>query len=110
MIGSANITMAGLQEKREGGFCFDRPEGIEAIEEIRALFAELWDAGRPIDKPQIDAFRAAHSLVKNSGPSPDDIIEDAVGRAEPPNIHDKSRVKSKAQLFIEPIRRDILER
>ena len=41
LLGSANLTEAGLHSDHEAVICLDRPEDAEDVEEIRALFFEL---------------------------------------------------------------------
>lgn len=43
MVGSANLTYNGLIANREGVVCLDRQADAEAITELKALFAELWE-------------------------------------------------------------------
>src|SRR5262245_14764650 len=43
LVGSANLTDAGMMANREAVVCLDRAEDHDAIEDVRALFAELWE-------------------------------------------------------------------
>jgi hypothetical protein len=83
LLGSANLTDAGLKANREAVICLDQDEDRASVEEIRALFAELWEAAAVVtpDKARefADAWRKARS------PSDTDAqIEQAFGKSEPP--------------------------
>ena len=44
LLGSANLTDNGLRVNREGVICLGRQDDAEAIGELKALFAELWES------------------------------------------------------------------
>jgi phosphatidylserine/phosphatidylglycerophosphate/cardiolipin synthase-like enzyme len=44
LVGSSNLTDGGLKADREATMCLDQPDDLDAIEEIRALFVELWES------------------------------------------------------------------
>jgi len=109
LLGSSNLTDGGLYSNREAVICLDRPDDADAIEDIRALFAELWDAGQVLTKEKLESFAKAHAAARKRAGDPDQDIEDAVGKAEPPNINVKSREKSKERLFLEGLRQLVYE-
>jgi phosphatidylserine/phosphatidylglycerophosphate/cardiolipin synthase-like enzyme len=85
MIGSSNLTDGGLLSNREATIRLDQAEDLDAIEELRAIFLELWDAALVLTSDKLKEFTIAYNAVKRPGPDPDAFIEDAVGKAEPPN-------------------------
>lgn len=109
LLGSSNFTDGGLKSNREAVICLDRPEDADAIEEIRALFAELWEAGQVVTKDKLDAFALAHAAARKRAGDQDKDIEKAVGKAEPPNISVKSREESAERVFLEQLRQLVYE-
>lgn len=94
---------------REATICFDQPEDVDAIEELRSLFLELWDSALVLTPEKLREFTAAYASIKPSGPDPDALIEQAVGKAEPVNINVASATKSRQRLFLEELRRQVYE-
>jgi phosphatidylserine/phosphatidylglycerophosphate/cardiolipin synthase-like enzyme len=47
LLGSSNLTDGGLRSNREATICLDQTDDLPSVEEIRALFAELWRDGLP---------------------------------------------------------------
>ncbi|MDJ0391638.1 phospholipase D family protein [Roseomonas sp. E05] len=109
LVGSSNLTDGGLQSNREATICLDQPEDLEAIQEVRALFAELWDAAHVLTDEKLRTFELIYAEVRRAGPDPDTVIERAVGRAEPTNINVASRTRSRERLFLEDLRRQVYE-
>ncbi|WP_281932720.1 phospholipase D family protein [Methylocystis iwaonis] len=95
MVGSSNLTDGGLMSNREATICFDQPEDGNAIEELRSLFLELWDSALVLTPEKLREFTTAYASIKRSGPDPDVLIEQAVGKAEPVNINVASAAKSR---------------
>jgi len=109
LLGSSNLTDGGLMSNREAVICLDQPEDIEAIEEARGLFLELWESAQVLTTEKLDAFKRAYTSIKREGPDPDTIIEEAIGRAEPVNIHVESQIKPRERIFLEELRRRVYE-
>ena len=109
LLGSSNLTDGGLIQNREAVVSLDRDEDFDAVEEVRALFVELWDAADVLTKEKARAFRIVHARVKQMGPDPKTSIEDAVGRAHPPNVHVASLARSRERMFMEGLRRTVYE-
>lgn len=107
LLGSSNLTQAGLQLNREAVIVLDRPEDATAVEELRGLFAELWEASDILTDDKLEAFAEARVLVSHATPDPDRAIEKALGRAEPPNVRVASRKRPREQIFLETLRRRI---
>lgn len=109
LLGSSNLTDGGLYSNREAVICLDRPDDADAIEDMRALFVELWDAGQVLTKEKLASFARAHAAARKNASDPDKDIETAVGKAEPPNINVQSHGKSKERLFLEGLRQLVYE-
>ncbi len=109
LLGSSNLTNGGLHANREAVICLDQPEDADVIEEVRAVFLELWNAGQVLTRETLDTFSEAYSNVRRQAPDLDSTIEKAVGKAEPPNINVDSREKSKERIFLEGLRREVYE-
>ena len=109
VVGSSNLTSGGLLSNREAVVCLDRPEDAQAVDELRALFAELWDAGSVLTPEVIESFAEVHRNLLTSADDLDERVEQAVGKAEPPNVDIESRRRPKRRLFVEGLRRDVHE-
>jgi len=109
ILGSANLTDGGLFANREAAICLDQPEDFAAIEEIRALFVELWEQAKVLTPAVQQSFASAWRATQPTGPDPDETIEAAVGRAEPRNITVGSASKSKERLFFDDLQRQVYE-
>lgn len=109
LLGSSNLTDGGLYSNREGTICLDQPEDREIVEEIRALFLELWEAGQVLTREKLDAFASAYKATRRQGPDPDSEIEKAVGKAPAPNINVASREQSRERIFLEGLRQEVYE-
>lgn len=108
LLGSSNLTDGGLRSNREATICLDQDADAHAVEEIKALFLDLWDSAHVLTETALAAFKDACKLIPK-GPDIDSVIEDAVGRAEPANISVSSRTTSRERLFLEGLRRQVYE-
>lgn len=109
LLGSANLTDGGLVSNREAVICLDRPEDDQAVDEVKALFLDLWDSAEVLTDEKLDNFARAWSAVRRTFRDPDADIEKAVGRAQPVNIAVASRVITPEKLFLEGLRRLVYE-
>ena len=109
LLGSSNLTDGGLISNREAVICLDQPEDADAVEEIRSLFLELWDAGHVLTKEKLDKFTKTHADLRRRRPNAEKEIEDALGKAEPPNVNVASHEKSKERIFLESLRQQVYE-
>lgn len=108
ILGSSNLTDGGLFSNREASIRLDQDNDREAVEEIMALFVELWEAGKVLTPQVLVNFTAVHKLLQQ-GPNPETEIEKAIGKASPPNIHVASQRKSSEHLFLEGLRRQVYQ-
>jgi len=109
LVGSSNLTDGGLLSNREATVALDQAEDLDTIDELRALFLELWEAAQVLTTEKLKDFVSAHRSIPRSGPDPDQIIENAVGKAEPVNINVASKTKSSERIFLEGLRRQVYE-
>ncbi len=109
LLGSSNLTDGGLFSNREAVICLDQADDRETIEEIRALFLELWEAGQVLTREKLDKFASVCKAMRRQGPDPDSEIEKAVGKAEPPNINVASHEESRERIFMEGLRQEVYE-
>lgn len=109
LLGSSNLTDGGLYSNREAVICLDQPDDEDAIEDVRSLFLELWDAGHVLTTEVLVKFAKAHADAKRGRPDQDKEIEEAIGKAEPPNINVASHEKSKERIFLEGLRQLVYE-
>jgi hypothetical protein len=109
LVGSSNLTDGGLRSNREATIRLDEPDDRDAIEELRALFFELWDYAEVLTTEKLDTFTVAYNRFGGRGSGPDKLIEAAVGKAEPININVVSKKKTPERIFLEQLRRQVYE-
>jgi len=109
LLGSSNLTDGGLRANREAVISLDREEDADSLDEIRALFVELWDAGQVLTREKLDAFEKAYAELRKKTPNPEKVIETALGQAQPLNINVASREKSSERVFLETLRQEVYE-
>lgn len=109
LLGSANLTQAGLTDNREAVICLDRPEDRQAIDEARALFAELWEAGHVLTREKLNLFEQACRTLGRRPQDAEKTFEDALGVAQPTNVAVESKETSREHKFLEGLRRQIYE-
>jgi len=109
MVGSSNLTDGGLLSNREATLCLDQPDDLETVEELRVLFLELWGSAQVLTTEKLNAFTDAHKDGRSKGPDPDELIEKAVGRAEPANINVASTTVTRERIFLEELRQQVYE-
>lgn len=109
MLGSSNLTDGGLLSNREATMCLDQSSDSDAIDELRALFVELWDAALVLTSDKLKEFAIVHASLKRPGPDADTVIENAVGKAEPVNINVTSGNRTSERNFLEELRRQVYE-
>lgn len=109
LLGSSNLTTAGFLLNREAVICLDQPGDITAVEEIRALFQELWSSASVVTDDTVQRFTRAHAGLRRGASDPDVEIERAVGRAEPLNAAVESRTQTRQRLFLRDLQRQVYE-
>lgn len=109
LLGSSNLTDGGLLSNREAVICLDQDDDLDAVEEVRALFFELWDSAHVLTTEKLDKFSSAHAAARRKAPDPDAEIEKSVGRAEPTNINVESHTKTRERIFLEDLRQQVYE-
>lgn len=109
LLGSSNLTDGGMYSNREAVISLDASVDGEAVEEARALFAELWEAAQILTPDKLLSFKLAWTAIDRKGPAPEAFIEQAVGRSEPVNINVASRRRSSEQIFHKELRKQVYE-
>lgn len=109
LLGSSNLTDGGLRANREAVIRLDRDDDADAVDDIRALFVELWDAGQVLTREKLDTFEKTYNELKRRSPDPEKEIEAALGQAQPHNINVKSHEKSSERVFLETLRQEVYE-
>ena len=109
LVGSSNLTDGGLQANREAVIRLDRENDADAVDDIRALFVELWDAGQVLTREKLDVFEKAYNELKRGTPDLEKTIEAAIGQAQPHNINVNSQTKSRERVFLETLRQEVYE-
>lgn len=109
LLGSSNLTDGGMQSNREAVIALNVSDDGDAVEEVRALFAELWETAQVLTYEQLTNFKTAWNSIDRKGQNPEAIIEKAMGRAEPTNINVHSHKKTKEQIFLQDLRRQVYE-
>lgn len=108
LLGSANLTKAGMQANREAVICLDEDRDRDDVDEVRRLFFQLWETASVLTPQTLASFEAAWKLAREK-PNRDDDVLDAIGHHQPPNIDASSRVQSKQRVFLEGLRRQVYE-
>lgn len=104
LVGSSNLTDGGLQSNREATICVT---GAEELDELRALFNELWESALVLTMEKLAEFTRKCEELKRPRLDLDALIEDAVGRAEPRNINVSSGKRTAHGIFLEELRRQV---
>lgn len=106
-IGSANITDGGLIANREAVIRLDPNDDAVIIQDTKELFQELWESALEITLEKLNQFRQARRSLSLPKLTPDEMIENIIGRAEPNTINAASKHRTSQQLFLESLRRQI---
>ena len=109
LLGSSNLTDGGLRANREAVIRLERNDDADAVDDIRALFIELWDAGQVLTREKLDTFEKTYNELKRRTPDPEKEIEAALGQAQPHNINVKSHEKSSERVFLETLWQEVYE-
>jgi len=109
LLGSANLTDGGMTRNREAVICLDREEDADAVEELKALFTDLWDSACVLTDEKLAAFTASWKRVHGQAEAADKQIEAAVGASQPRNVSVESRRTTRDRLFLEELRRLVYE-
>lgn len=109
LVGSSNLTNGGLMSNREATIWLDRDEDADAIDELRALFLELWESARVLTPEKLKSFRLAIDTLRHTGPDPDAMIEAAVGTVEPVTINVASTKRTPERIFLDELQRLVNE-
>jgi hypothetical protein len=103
LVGSSNLTDGGLRLNREATILLSQVYDSDAIDELRTLFAELWNFAEELTPEKLNKFVNSAKDFKRSGPAPDSLIAAAVDKAEPPNVNVASTKKTAPQIFLKQL-------
>jgi hypothetical protein len=109
LLGSSNLTDGGLRSNREAVIRLDAENDPDVVDEVRALFLELWDTAPTLTDSKLSDFERAWRQARGATADPDDLIENMVGREEPRNISVVSRTQSGERIFLNELHRLVLE-
>jgi hypothetical protein len=104
IIGSSNLTDAGLMYNREATIVLNDGDDAEDIVDLRAIFEELWDAAPILTDDVLKRFAEAHQRFSSAA---DEKIAGFVGEVAPPNVNIDSQTKKPSRVFLEDLRRQI---
>ena len=105
LVGSSNLTEPGLRFNREATVLFNEADDLERIEELRALFAELWDSAPVLTTERLKSFTDASERFRLT--SADALIGAAVGKAEPPSLKIVTTKNKAKRVFLEDLRQKV---
>jgi hypothetical protein len=108
LVGSSNLTEGGLFANREATIRLNAETDADRLEEVRAIFFDLWGAAEALTTPISSKFRSARSTAP-SIPDLDALVEKAVGRVEPPTINASGQLKSARRIYEMELRRQLNE-
>ena len=104
MIGSANLTNAGLKSNREIALAIDSAD--EVFDEIPALFDDLWDSAAVLTDTVMDRFTRWHRSPAN--PRQDDTVE-GVEPCSPTTVNVATHKTTRERTYLEAFRREYYE-
>ena len=114
LLGSANLTLEGLQANREAVISLGRDNDVDSenFEDVRTLFDELWNSAKVLTRDDLDSFKRIRKHVRQSGQNrldPQQEFEKEFGKVQPPNADVDSLVVSREHTFLETLRREVYE-
>jgi len=106
LVGSANLTDAGLKSNREASVVLRRDQDF-AFEGLVSLFHVLWDHSDVLTLPVLEQYEAAwRSPARPNGEDAfDDFLMRFVDKCAPPTVLVGSEVVSKKRSFLQGFRR-----
>ena len=105
LVGSSNLTEAGLRFNREATILLTASDDFETVEELRALFAELWEGAQVLTTDRLTKFTEAFKRFPPR--NADALIGDCVGKAEPPSLRVVTAKHKSKRIFLEALHRQI---
>ena len=111
LIGSANLTKAGLNTNREVSVVLQKDRD-PSFDELPGLFNWFWDYADVFNREVLDAYKLAFRTI--GAPREEDEFERALGKhvplVAPPNAKVGSEIISKRRSFLQSFRRKYDER
>ncbi|GAB5390150.1 MAG: hypothetical protein Alpg2KO_31180 [Alphaproteobacteria bacterium] len=103
LVGSANLTDAGLKRNREIAVVIDKHSASSDFDECLGLFAELWDSASVLTEQDVSAFRQWRESISRSAEQVEGIEPVA-----PPNAK-AAEPLSADRVFGEDFKREYVE-
>lgn len=109
LLGSSNLTQGGMMQNREAVVYFNSDDHGDEIDDLRALFSELWEAAAPVTPTIIDQFEHIWKQSRQTLEDVDAIFKDKLERVQPVNIDVNSSKVSNKQSFLSGLRKSVYE-
>jgi len=109
ILGSANITGGGFISNREAAILLNEADHLEEVNDIRALFMELWDHADVLTDSILSVYQAGYNRIFFKQKELNQEIRDNVGITEPNTVLHGSEKRSREKLFIQKLRRQVHE-
>ncbi len=104
MLGSGNLTKAGMSSNREIMVTLDSED--EIFDELPAYFDELWDSAGVLSDPVLQHFTKWH---KSSAHVPESDVVEGIDPYSPPTINVATQSTTRERTYLESFRRSYLE-
>lgn len=104
MLGSANLTDAGLKSNREIAIVIDSSDDV--FDELPTLFDDLWDAAAVLTDAAMETFARWHKV--KVGVAQSDVI-DGLEPSSPVTVNVATQIKTRERTYLETFRRDYYE-
>lgn len=106
MVGSANLTSAGLMSNREVSIVV-RKDRDAAFDELPGLFGLFWSHAGAMTPDILAAYQTAFRQIGNPKEEAEfeQYLTNLVGKVDPPSVMAGSDVMSKRRSFLEQLRR-----
>ena len=101
MLGSANLTDAGLKANREISITLDAAD--ETFDELPAYFDELWEAASVLTDAALERFASWH---RSHGATAQSDVIDGIEPSSPVTINVATHARSRERTYLETFRRE----
>lgn len=83
LLGSANLTVAGMETNSEAVIVLERERDADALGELEQLFEDLWDEASTLTDEVLDQFARAHRQTRKARTKADERFADALSGIAP---------------------------
>ncbi len=109
LLGSSNLTGGGMMKNREAVVYLNTEDHGDEIDEVRALFSELWDAAAILTPSALDDFETLWKANRKPIADAEAAFKAKLGRVEPVNIHVESGKVRTKKSFLNGLRKSVYE-